>query len=135
MDGHQKTHQQHPKQLGMKLRSIEWLKQQQINKRFTICRESDRPHVNDSNFEDWIVTDAMKHASTWGGDGFSIKNEDGFNFCGQPTPRPDSGHADRPFPYIEPVYTCFFCPWENVTAVYEGADGWIYIFTGDKAGS
>jgi len=112
----------------MQERSIEWLKKQELNRRFTVCKDSDRKLVHDKDFEDWIVTDSWKHVSTCGGDGFTTDDE-GFTFSSMPTLLPKD--PKNPFPFIQPIYSRYRCSWKNVTAVFEGEGGgaWIYIFT------
>jgi hypothetical protein len=110
----------------MQERSIDWLKQQQINKRFTVCKDSDRVHVSDPTFEDWIVTEAQKRVATEIGDGFKA-DDSGFTYCSMPFPRPDDP-AD-PFFFIKPVYSLYRCDWKHVTGVFQGENGRVYIFT------
>ena len=115
----------------MRERSVEWLRQQELNKRFCVCRDAERSHVSDPDSENQIVADSWKHAWVWMGDGFRA-DEQGFSFRSLPTPRREG--PDDPFSFITPVYTCYRYSWANVTGVFEGKDGYVYIFahaTGD----
>ena len=110
----------------MQQRDISWLKTQEINKKFTVCKEADQKHVNDVNFEDWIVTEGQKRPATMFGDGFKT-DETGFSFCWDIDVPPKK---NDPFPFIEPIYARFKCPWEHVMAIYESDSGRVYIFAG-----
>ncbi len=106
-------------------RSIAWLREQKINKKFLVCQERDRTHIFDPDFENWIQKDSWKRPSTCWGDGFETYDH-GFSFCNQAPPM--ERKDDDPFPFIEPIYARYRCPWEHITAIYESS-GTVYIFT------
>src|SRR6266496_4391705 len=114
----------------MQSRSIQWLKAQEyVGSRFRICQEKDRRFVNDENFEHWIVEDASKRISMAIGDDFK-SSDGGFSFlAGLPEITP---HPQNTFHFIKPETGYYHCSWQHVTAVYEGEDGHVYIFTSEK---
>lgn len=114
----------------MQKRSIDWLRDQEISKRFLVCREQEISCVQDENFEDWIEAEAIKRFLVMGGDGFE-SSENGFSFCDW-VQLPEV--KDDPFPFIQPVYARWSCSWSDVRAVYQGKHGRIYIFVKNARG-
>lgn len=110
----------------MQKRSVAWLKEQNLNKRFLVLADEHRARVTDPEFENWVDNHARQSGLTWWGDGFQTTDH-GFSFCSMPAEVRRS--AEDPFLHIQPVYTRYSCPWEYVTAIYEAPGGFVYIFT------
>ena len=108
----------------MQKRSIEWLRGK-VYRRVRLCQERDHAHVDDPNFEHWIMTDGVKQGSIWCGEKFEADGE-GFTFYAMAAPLTN---PTNPFRFVKPVFTCYRCDWSDVIGAYEGSEGGLFVFT------